>query len=95
MIGSVTRPRFTPALRLQSAPVVITPETLEQRIPIGYNGDGALEVVPSNGNVDARIEGRELVLTGRKSGTAKVEVRAAAGVYSIKTLGGGYKSTAK
>ena len=87
MIGSVTRPRFAPTLGIPNT-VSITPETLIQRIPLNYNGDGVLDVSSTNTNVEPRIEGNDLVLTGRKSGTAQVTVRGSAGFGSKMIMGG-------
>lgn len=93
MRGLVTTPRITPRLELPESVLTIAPETLVTEIPIDYDGDGALEVDVNNGNVEARISGKTLRLTGRGSGTAQVRLRARAGTYSKANMGGVLYST--
>ena len=67
----------------------MAPESLVQRIPIEYDGDGTLEAFPNNDNVAVRLDGHTLELTAQKSGKSQITVRATGGFKYRKTVGGG------
>lgn len=82
MKGNIFIPRRAPRLQKSETHATLDPENIIVRVPFEYDGDGILETFANNDSVDVRLEYRTLVLTARKSGTAKVTLRSSVGLRS-------------
>lgn len=86
MKGIVNIPKIPGQLNIDTSALTIQPENLVTELPFTRPGNGAVEAVPSNDNIEVRTEADRLIITGRKSGAASLTVRAAAGTEHTGTV---------